>query len=327
LSGWLLHRLLSCHRLPSACVSASHCASCPTGCCVTSCHAAATASYCTAASHRTPLEPLIWLVVASPLITPLPPIRLRLQLSAHCSLTLRPSHNKRRESLMPLFRLVVALPLVMLPPPVRLHLRLSSHCRLSLRPSHPSCPAGCHVASHHAATSRPPAPPPLITLPPLTAPLLCLLSGWLSRHFSSCCHLPSTCASASHCTHLTPLVRLVVASPLVMPPPPPIACASASHCATASHRAPLVPLFWLVVASPLVMPPPPICLPSASHCTAASHRTPLAPLVWMVVALPLVMPLPPVSLRLCLTVHCRLSLCPSCDRVYDAKPAMISSTS
>jgi hypothetical protein len=47
LSGWLLHHLLSCRRLPSACTFASHC---------------------------TTLPPLVCLVVALPLITPMPPI-------------------------------------------------------------------------------------------------------------------------------------------------------------------------------------------------------------------------------------------------------------
>jgi hypothetical protein len=201
---------------------------------------------------------------------------------------------------------VVVSPLVTLPPPICLRLCLSLHRRLSPCPSRASCLAGCCIASCHTAASRPPVPPPLIALPPLTAPLLRLLSGWLSRHFSSRRHLPSTCASTSHHTPLAPLVRLVVASPLITPPPPPVACASASHCAAASHSAPLAPLFRLVVASPLVMPPSPVCLPSASHCTTASHRAPLTPLVWLVVALPIVTPPPPVSLRLCLSGYCRV---------------------
>ncbi len=190
--------------------------------------------------------------------------------------------------------------LIALPPPVRLRLRLSLH------PSRASYPDGCRIASCHTAAPHPPAPPPLIAPPPLAAPLLHLLSGWLSRHFSSRRHLPSTSASTYHCAPIMPLVRLVVASPLVMPPLPPVACASASHCAAASHCTPLAPLFWLVVASPLSTPPSPICLPSASHPTTASHRAPLAPLVWLVVALPLVTPPPPVRLGLCLPGHCQV---------------------
>jgi hypothetical protein len=64
---------------------------------------------------------------------------------------------------------------------------------------------------------------------PLTAPLLRLLSGWVSRRLSPQRRLPSTCASASHRT-------------------------------VASHRAPLTPFVWLVVASLLVTPPPPVHL-------------------------------------------------------------------
>jgi hypothetical protein len=232
LSGWLSRCLLSHHHLLSTSTSASH---------------------CTAVSHRNPLTPLVWLVVASLLVT--------------------------------------------LPPPVHLCLGLS------LRPFRASCLAGCCITSCHTADSRPPAPPPLIALPPLTTPLLCLLSGWLLHHFSSRLHLPSICTSAYHRAPLVPLVRLVIASALVMPPPPPIASASTSHCAAASHCAPLAPLFRLVVSSLLIMPPSPVCLPFASHCTTASHCTPLASLVWLVVALPLITLPPPVSLRLCLSGH------------------------
>jgi hypothetical protein len=126
----------------------------------------------------------------------------------------------------------------------------------------------------------------------------------------SCCllsrrHLLSICASASHCTAAshpappTPLVRLVVASLLILPPPPVRlhlrlssrqSCASClagccvtsrhattafcclrlrPHCAATSHCAPLAPLFRLVVVSPLITPLHPVHLPSASHCTAA----------------------------------------------------------
>jgi hypothetical protein len=73
---------------------------------------------------------------------------------------------------------------------------------------------GCHVASHHAATSCLPVPPPLIP------PLLRLLSGWLLSCLSSRCCLPSACASTSYHAPLPPLVRLVVPSPLVTPPTP-----------------------------------------------------------------------------------------------------------
>jgi hypothetical protein len=87
--------------------------------------------------------------------------------ASHCTTT---SHCA---PLAPLVRLDVVSPLITLPSPVRLRLRLSLHRQLLLHPSYTSCLAGCCVTSCHAATSRPPAPPPLI------APLSRLLTGWL----------------------------------------------------------------------------------------------------------------------------------------------------
>jgi hypothetical protein len=228
------------------------------------------------------------------------------------------------------------------PPLVRLSLRLSLHRHLSSRPSRASCPAGCCVTTHQANASRLPAPLPLITPLPLTAPRLCLLSGWLLRHLSS------SCASASRCAPLAPLIRLVVASPLITPPPPPV-CLHLRLSTTASHHAPLVPLVRLVVASPFAMPPPPpvrlrlrlsshrcpscasfpavfasplvtppspsIRLSSTSHCNAASHCAPLTPLVWLVVASPLFTPPPPVSLRLRLSSRPSCASCPAGCRI------------
>ncbi len=99
--------------------------------------------------------------------------------------------------------------------------------------------------------SHPPEPPPLIT------PLLCLLSGWLLHHLSSCRCLPSVCASgccvASHCwlSHCLSSHRRLL-----------------SACAFASHHA-------LAVALPLITPPPLVCLylclslcPSCASCPA-----------------------------------------------------------
>jgi hypothetical protein len=156
-----LRLCLSSHRRLSLRPS---CASCPTDCCVNSCHTAAfhpsapppliappplTApllrllsgwlsrhflsrrclpSACAFASHCTPLAPLVWLVVASPLATP-PPPPVACASAFHCAAA---SHHA---PLAPLFRLVVASPLVTPPPPVRLRLHLSLHRRFSLRPS------------------------------------------------------------------------------------------------------------------------------------------------------------------------------------------------
>ncbi len=128
LSGWLSHCLLSHRRLPSACASASH---------------------CTATYYHAPLMPLFWLVVTSPLVTPPPPISLRLRLSLRLLSGWLLCH---------LFS--------------HCHLCLSLHRRLSLHPSCASYPAGCCVTSRHTATCRPPVPPPLSTPPPLTTPLL-----------------------------------------------------------------------------------------------------------------------------------------------------------
>ncbi len=127
---------------------------------------------------------------------------------------------------------------------------------------------------------------------PLVAPLCCtplvVHSGWLlcclssPRHLLPACASASHCTTASHCTPLAPLVRLVVASPLVTPPSP--VCLSLrlslhSHlflcpsyascpdgcCLTSCHAAafdqlvhpPLIALLvWLIVVSPLVTPPP-----------------------------------------------------------------------
>jgi len=97
-----------------------------------------------------------------------------------------------------------------------------TNIRHSSRPSQASRPAGCRVASPHAAASH------------LPAPLIAALP-------------------------LVPLVWLIVASSRFSQRHLPSASASASHRATASCHAPLGPLVWLVKASPLLTPPPPIC--------------------------------------------------------------------
>ncbi len=151
-------------------------------------------------------------------------------------------------------------------------LRLSLRLCLLLRPFVAflslSTLAGCCVTSCHATASRPPAPPPLIAPPSLIAPLLRLLSVWLLHRLSSHRRVPSACA-----------------------------CASASHCTTTYYCAPLTPLVQLVVASPLVTLPPPVSL----HLCLSSRLLS----GWLLRHL--------LSCRcLCLSLHRRLSLHPSC---------------
>ncbi len=103
LSGWLLHRLSSCCHVPCQRLLLRHrlsflrsCASRPAGCCIGSPHAAVShlpatlpgglgpggkslgatifSSRHTVASCSAALAPLIWLVVVSPLLTPLHPL-------------------------------------------------------------------------------------------------------------------------------------------------------------------------------------------------------------------------------------------------------------
>ncbi len=174
LSGWLSRCLSSCCPLPSTCASASH---------------------RNAASHRAPLTPLVWLVVTSLLVTPPPPVRLRLCLS------LRPSHASclsgchvtscHATTASRCLRLCLSLCRCLSSRPsctsflagcciTSCHtaafcspaLCLSSHRRLSPRPSPASSLAVCCLASCHATASHQPVPLPLSTLPPLIALLL-----------------------------------------------------------------------------------------------------------------------------------------------------------
>ncbi len=96
--------------------------------------------------------------------------------------------------------------------------------------------------------------------------LCCVLKSWTYVKFF-------ITSSPSHRAPLAPLLLCCLSSHRRLPS----TCASASHC-TASHRAPLVPLVWLVVMSLLIMPPPPVhprlrlsSPPSLSHCLS-SHR-------------------------------------------------------
>ncbi len=179
-----------------------------------------------------------------------------------------------------------------------------------------------HLLSHHYRLLLP-APLTLIVLPPLIASLSHLFSGWLLHHLSSRHRLPSTCASASHCTTashgapLAPLIPLIVASTLVTLPP-------------SDHLRLHLSLHHRLSSRPSCASFPAGCGITSCHAAAsylpvlhlsshsASHRAPLAPLVWRFVASPLVTPPPPVSLCPCLSAHCRHSLRLSCDRVYDA---------
>jgi hypothetical protein len=172
----------------------------------------------------------------------------------------------------------------------------------------PLQPAGCRVASLCAASASRtlvntasaslPSPPPLPLVASRSHPprLVVVLS---SINLQLCNRHPSP---------LTPMVGCCVFRPLH--PLSSMLRGLTSHCAIASHSASLVPLVRLVVASPLLTPPPPICrhfhlssrrhlslrhglpyllsswllhslyscrhLPSAgvsaSHCAVASHR-------------------------------------------------------
>jgi hypothetical protein len=143
------HCLLFCRSGPS----------CPAGCCIASLHAAASpasASCCAITSRSSALAPLVWLVVASILLTPSCPI---------CRLHCLEGWDWAADHLgLPPSPLAASLPLVLLL--LRLlsgwllchlsscrripcqRLCLSSRRRLSFLCSCDSCPAGCCVAVH-----------------------------------------------------------------------------------------------------------------------------------------------------------------------------------
>ncbi len=168
----------------------------------------ASTSHCTATSHCAPLLPLFRMVVVSPLVMLPPPVRLRLCLSLHHRLSLRPSRASCPADCCvnschaAAFQPPAPPPFIALPPLIMPLLRLfsswlschfSSRChllsacplplialRLSLCPSHASCPADCCVASCHATASHQPVPLPLSALPPLIVPFLqsCVRCRW-----------------------------------------------------------------------------------------------------------------------------------------------------
>jgi hypothetical protein len=163
--------------------------------------------------------------VASPHITPLPPILPLLGLSSgwllHC---------------LPLVRMVVASPLLMLPPPICRHLCLSLRRHLFSCPSPciASCTSSmayCCVASPHTAASHLQGPPPLLvplTLVPLVwlvvvSPLLTppppICRGF---HLSLRCCLLS-CLSLASCLAGCCVASLHIAASYLPVPPPLIA--------------------------------------------------------------------------------------------------------
>jgi len=121
------------------------------------------------------------------------------------------------------------------------HIRQNHKCsstsahKLVLPQTTPSpCSAGTS-ASCHAVTSR-------------CAPFLPLSYGWLLHHLPSGCaaasHLPAPASLVAPLPHvapsslviLVPLVRLVVLSPIFMPPPPIRQCLHLSSCHFLSSR-------------------------------------------------------------------------------------------
>jgi hypothetical protein len=217
LSGWLSHRLLSHRRLQSTCASASH---------------------CTAASHRAPLKPLVWLVVTSLLITLPPPVRLRLRLSLHPSRASCPAGCCITSGYATTASSC-------------LRLCLSLCYRLSLRPSHASFLAGCCPTSYHSATSRQPALH-LSLRPSCVCGVSCCLRLCLSlcHHLSlrpSCASFPAGCCITSRHAALSCLPALRLSSHHCLSLRPSCAsclagCCFASCHTTTSHQPAPLPL-------------------------------------------------------------------------------------
>jgi hypothetical protein len=126
-----------------------------------------------------PLAPLVQLVVALPLLTPLPPICRRLHLSLRHGLPCLLSGWLPR-------RLSSHRHLPSAGNSASNCLIASCHACLRAIASCTSSLASCCVASPHTATSHLPVPLPLVVLSRLVTPLLGLLSGWLLRCLSWC---------------------------------------------------------------------------------------------------------------------------------------------
>ncbi len=196
----LRHLSLLVHGLSSHCAVASHSSSirplvrlvlpsppfCPAGCCIASPHT--TAFHLRAPppliaplplvmplSVPLPLMPLVRLVVASPLLMPLPPVCRHLRLSLRCPLLLR-------HGLLYLFSgwLLHCLSSRRCLPSSGIS---SSHCAIAschAMASCASCSAGCRAsATHPLGASMPLNAPP----PPPTSSLPFICPGWLSNCF------------------------------------------------------------------------------------------------------------------------------------------------
>ena len=144
--------------------------------------AGASTSCCTVTSRHAPLLPLVWLVVASPLLRP----RRCLSSAGTCA-SCRSIASRRAVA----------------------------SCA-----SRASSMAGCLVTYLHAAASLPPVPLPLITLLPLVTPLLGLTQAGcpLASPHAAASLLPAPPPLIMPLP-LVPLVWLVVISSILTPPP------------------------------------------------------------------------------------------------------------
>ena len=195
---------------------------------ITSCHA--------------PILPLLWLVVASPLLRP-----RRLLLSAGACASCR---------------------------------AIASRHTFASCASRASCPAGCLVTYLHAAASHPPVHLPLITPLPLVTPLLGLTQAGcrLASPHAAASHLSAPPPLIAPLP-LMPLVWLVILSSILTPPHPISRRLrlSSHHCLSSRPFWASCPAGCHI--SPLLTPTPPIyqrLRPSSCHrlssCPAWASR-------------------------------------------------------